>query len=104
MCDGGAWRILRTSYLEYGAHLTEVLSGAQKPESQNWTHMFGDGIEMGNETVRNLSNKHKTRDTITIRVNETPNKRNSSNCATDMIPQIKQCRSDVFVLFFHTHH
>lgn len=58
---GLVWRTLGTSYLEYGAHLTEVLPGAQKPESQNWTHMFRDGIEMGNKTVGNLSDKHKTR-------------------------------------------
>lgn len=57
--DGGVWRTLGTSYLEYGAHLAEVRSGAQKPEGQNWTHVFRDGIEMGNKTIGNLSNKHK---------------------------------------------
>lgn len=45
-----------TSYLENSAHFSQVLSGPQKAERQNRTHVFRDGIEMRYEPIWNLNN------------------------------------------------
>lgn len=48
-----------TSYLEYTAHFSQVLSGTQEAKRQNWTHVFRDSIEMSYESIWNLKKQTK---------------------------------------------
>ena len=41
-------------HLEDGAHFSELLPRPQEPEGQDGAHMLRDGVEVRDETVRNL--------------------------------------------------
>lgn len=61
--------------------------------------MFRDGIEMGNETVRNLSNKRKTSNTIKVRLYETSNYRYDSSNQAMQIRCVSRSEHKLDVLF-----